>query len=141
MSKRNKPYRPKPALVPPLVACKITENDADLQTHLIIEKMRNGTADTHDFGWLADTHGGLLFGAKIVGDSGVLRACEMLGASLRSIRERHTRTGKFGCTGGEYNDICSLAEIYVSFWPQHPARVLIDANRMLLAARGNHDRR
>ena len=135
MKKRNKQYRPKPELCPPLVSCKIYETEADLQNHTRLERLRTGNADSNDFNWLLDTQASLLLGAHKAEDVATVKAALIAQTVLRSIRERFERTGKFGVAGDEFNLLCSMLEISEAFWPRQSADTLVWAYAALGAAR------
>lgn len=133
--KRTKKYTPRPAYAPPLVACKIYEQEADMQNHMRLEKMRIGQADALDFNWLLDTQAALLLGAHKSGEHSVVKAALIAQDALRGIRERAERTGKFGCTSDEFGTLCVMLEISEEFWPRASAQTLKWAHEALDAAR------
>ena len=125
----------RPVWCPPLVACHIYQDEADLQNHMRLERLRTGAATAHDFNWLLDTQSALLLGAHRAKDASALKAALIAQEVFKSMRARHERTGKFGCTGDEFALLCSMLEISEAWWPVQTADTLIYAHNALDAAR------
>lgn len=138
-TKRAKQYRPKPQWVPPLVACVLHENEADLQNHIRLERLRSGQANDKDFNWLLDTQAALLLGSHHISDLDITKVALIAQEAFRSIRTRFEKTGKFGCTGDEFNLLCSMVEINEAWWPRQNAETLIYAQHALRTIRSAGD--
>ena len=136
MKRRDKPYRPKPKWCPPLVVCSIHATEADLQNHVRLDRLRSGTADSHDFNWLLDTQAALLLGAHHISDVATVKVAVIAQEVFRSIRTRFEKCGKFGCTGDEFNLLCSMVEINEAWWPRQKAETLLYAQHALNTIRG-----
>lgn len=106
MRKRSK-YRPKPAVLPKMFRHnKQAEVDLQFIPHMELEKFKTGDADEYTWNTVCFR---LNWGYVMSGDHfDSVEARELMEKSLaaiKSVKDRHDRTSKWGTTGEEFNII------------------------------------
>ncbi len=107
MKKRSK-YRPKPVLALPKIFRHNKQAEVDLQfiPHMELEKFKTGDADEYTWNTVCFR---LNWGYVMSGDHfDSVEARELMEKSLaaiKSVKDRHDRTSKWGTTGEEFNII------------------------------------
>ena len=106
MRKRSK-YRPKPAVLPKMFRhSKEADINLQLVPHQELEKFKTGEADEYTWNTVCFR---LNWGYVMSGDHfDSVEARELMErslASIRSVKTRHEKTGRWGTTGDEFNII------------------------------------
>lgn len=104
--KPRKPYRRKYAEgTLPITIRNSTEADTALQLvpHTELEKLRDGTADKYTANTLAfRLNWGYVMAGEVFDNPAIRADMELALAAIRSVKDRHARTGKWGTTGLEF---------------------------------------
>lgn len=107
--KPRKKYRPKTAPGQLPVTIRHSANaDTDLQfvPHSEIDKLRDGTADEYTANTLAfRLNWGYVMAGEVFDNPEVRAEMELALAAIRSVKERHAKTGKWGTTMTEFTQM------------------------------------
>lgn len=125
----------RPIRVPTLVALHLAP-EVELTERLALEAFLQGRAGTHDFNVLADVRDLLCLAANERNDREVLAVGELAGIALLNIKDRYTRTRRFGCTADERAALVALVEVSGDWWRMQGGGLFYDANIALDKARG-----
>lgn len=84
--------------------------------HQSVVAIAGGWATTDHFDNLADCRNIMTLAAAERDDEQTLIVCELALHALQGIKDRHTKTGRFGATGDELKALKVLVSVSEDFW-------------------------
>lgn len=109
---------------PPMLVLRGTINDAiEMRERMAVEAFALGYADAEHFDTLVQMQGLLILAGSTSEKRkpAMIYARDVLGRTMESIRERHTKTGKLDCTAEEMKVLRGFVSMYRDFWLRAPA--------------------
>lgn len=108
---------------PPMLVMRGLQNDKiETRERMAVEAFALGFATAEHFDTLVAMQGVLILAGSTSAKRkpAMLYARNVLGKTMESIRERHSRTGKLGCNADELKVLRGFVSMYRDFWLRAP---------------------
>jgi hypothetical protein len=117
MSKR-KSYRPKSTSVPMLVTRELEKNVESVEENAMILAFRTGYAQKHHYDYLIRMGNTMNISNSLKPSAGADALMNLAKAVAESVLARYKRSGKFGLTAQELEQMKQLVQSYDLYWKQ-----------------------
>lgn len=130
MKKRGATIKHRRQAPPTLVAMQLAP-EVSISERMAIVLMKQGSASTSHFNILLDCQHMLTFGAADKHDEEAINVAQFSDIAMKSIRDRHRKTGKLGATGEEIKALQLLVDYSESYWKRTSGTAFADAYKAL----------
>lgn len=120
MTRKHCPRRNRAISAPMLVNRGLHNVDIETNERMLIEAFTHGWATTQHFDQLADMRNALTIAASYKDDATAVALCDAMRIPMGNLRERYTKTGRFGLTGDELQLLRVFVDAYRDFWMRQP---------------------